>query len=225
MRSFHNPPEITKRAPAYSITNTSVHGLYHNVGLTCYGCNTWQGSSLSFDNEEQPWMFANNYDWVMQTNDVSKPLTLHTFYGKIIVPPPHPHFSMSLRSWIDIFYLNMKALYSESGIISPLGLLDDTRQSVLGPGSPSRSFSSQQISLHATHGLLLAFSFLFLMPTALIGIRIKSENSFRFHWVMQTFSMITAIAGLSLGVYSSQLMFQVSIQQKLSQHKHQGGNI
>ncbi|KAJ0160611.1 hypothetical protein CTA2_7673 [Colletotrichum tanaceti] len=191
---FHNPPEVAHDGPSYSVTEAAADGSYHNVGVVCHGCDTWPGSGFSVTSEKQPWVFANNYDWLMQTDDRAKPLTLHTFY--------------------DNFHLNMKASYSEQdqeGAL-PLGLLNDDRTPGFVPsehGGPSPSGPSRKLSPYVAHGALLAFAFLVSMPTAVVIIRSKHESSFRIHWITQTVSAVAAACGIGLGIYASKLMIEV----------------
>ncbi|TDZ24172.1 hypothetical protein Cob_v002701 [Colletotrichum orbiculare MAFF 240422] len=148
--NFHNPPEVAHDAPAYSVISTTVDGSYHNVGIVCHSCDSWPGNSLSVTSEKQAWVFANNYDWLMQTDDPTKPLTLHTFY--------------------DQFHLNMKLIHSDVESLGPWELIDNARTSVLGPGETSSSTSSRRPSPYVIHGALLSLAFMALMPAATISV-------------------------------------------------------
>ncbi|KAK1637709.1 hypothetical protein BDP81DRAFT_517293, partial [Colletotrichum phormii] len=186
---FHNPPEVAHDGPSYSVTNATVDGSYHNVGIVCYSCDTWSGNKFSVHSEKQPWVFANNYDWLMQTDDQTKPLTLHTFY--------------------DTFQLNMKASYSEEDRAIPLGLLNNDRNLDFGPSKHGGPSSSRKLSPYVAHGALQALAFLVLMPTAVVIIRNKNESSFCIHWIIQTVSAVTAACGIGLGIYASKLIIEV----------------
>ncbi|TDZ74323.1 hypothetical protein CTRI78_v000829 [Colletotrichum trifolii] len=187
--NFHNPPEVAHDAPAYSVISTTVDGPYHNVGIVCHSCDSWPGNSLSVTSEKQAWVFANNYDWLMQTDDPAKPLTLHTFY--------------------DQFHLNMKLIHSDVESLGPWELIDNARTSVLGPGETSSSTSSRRPSPYVVHGALLSLAFMALMPAAVTIIRIRHGSSFRNHWILQTISVAAATSGIGLGAYSSQLLIEV----------------
>ncbi|TEA16412.1 hypothetical protein C8034_v001108 [Colletotrichum sidae] len=207
--NFHNPPEVAHDAPAYSVISTTVDGSYHNVGIVCHSCDSWPGNSLSVTSEKQAWVFANNYDWLMQTDGPTKPLTLHTFYGKmrLAIYPQSQVPDTSFNQ--DQFHLNMKLIHSDVESLGPWELIDNARTSVLGPGETSSSTSSRRPSPYVIHGALLSLAFMALMPAAVTIVRIRHESSFRSHWILQTISVAAATSGIGLGAYSSQLLIEV----------------
>lgn len=207
--SFHNPPEVAHDGPSYSVTNATVDGSYHNVGIVCYSCDTWSGNELSVHSEKQPWVFANNYDWLMQTDDQTKPLTLHTFYGKMKLATRSYRRPTEISLEPDTFQLNMKASYSEEDRAIPLGLLNNDRNLGFGPSEHSGPSSSRKLSPYVAHGALQALAFLVLMPAAIVIIRNKNKSSFCIHWIIQTVSAVTATCGIGLGIYASKLIIEV----------------
>jgi hypothetical protein len=83
--SYHYAPETSKLTPDYRVLNTWVEGDYHNAQLVCYSCDKWTRNSAKVTSQNQGWIFSNHYEYTMQSNDVSKPLTLHSDYGIVSV--------------------------------------------------------------------------------------------------------------------------------------------
>lgn len=81
-KSYHLAPETSKITPKYEVLKTWVEGSYHNAQLVCYSCDEWTRNSAKVNSTNQGWILASNYQYVMQTNDVARSITLHTDYSK-----------------------------------------------------------------------------------------------------------------------------------------------
>ena len=89
--------------------------------------------------------------------------------------------------------------YTDSAPEAP-ELVENGRKSV---GVPNTSTSWTPRKLFAIHGLLLAFSFVFMMPLGVAGIRSGHKKSFKIHWVIQVAAVCVAITAITLGMYLS----------------------
>jgi len=133
----------------------------------------------------------------MQSNDVTKPLSLHTNYGDRHLSLRWINLRCLADLGLDIFELDMTVShYIGSPPVAP-ELVENSRKSI-GVTNPS-SWTSRQ--LFAIHGLLLAFSFVFMMPLGIAGIRSGSKKSFKIHWIIQVSAVCIAIIAIFLGIY------------------------
>ncbi|PVI03315.1 hypothetical protein DM02DRAFT_588188 [Periconia macrospinosa] len=175
--NYRYPPEPSDNMPDYRIIKTWVEGDYHNAQLVCYGCDQWERNNANITSRKQSWIFSNHYDYVMQTDDVKKPLSLHTDY--------------------DVFELDMTVShYADKTPVAP-ELIDNGRKSV---GAEANS-SWKPSQLFAFHGFLLASAFVVLMPLGVAGIRSGHSTAFKIHWVIQLTSAAFAVSGMVWGIY------------------------
>ncbi|KAH3949923.1 hypothetical protein HBH53_081140 [Parastagonospora nodorum] len=176
--SYHYPPQPPpEKTPDHQTIKTWVEGVYYNAQIVCYGCDTWHRNSANVTSKKQKWIFANHYEYVMQTNDIKKPMSLHTDY--------------------DVFELDMTMGHNVDGSPVAPELVDNGRKSI-GAGTDSSWKPSQ---LFAIHGLLLASAFVVLMPLGVAGIRTGRPNAFKIHWVIQLSAVAFAVSGTAWGIY------------------------
>jgi hypothetical protein len=172
-----------------------VEGNHYNAQLVCYGCDTWHRNSANVTSKKQKWIFANHYEYVMQTNDIKKPMSLHTDYGVFL----HSHLANSneFSQVLDVFELDMTISHNFDGSPVAPELVDNCRKSI-GAGTDSSWKPSQ---LFAIHGLLLASAFVVVMPLGVAVIRIGHPNAFKIHWVIQLSAVAFAVSGTAWGIY------------------------
>ncbi|KAH6675057.1 hypothetical protein B0J14DRAFT_588832 [Halenospora varia] len=175
--NYHYPPEPSDLTPEYKVLKTWVDGSYHNAQLVCYSCDDWTRNAAQVTSKNQGWIFANHYDYMMQSNDLAKPISQHTDY--------------------DRFELDMTISHYPKGTPIAPDLVDNGRKSV--GAQKSSSWSPQQ--LFAIHGLLLAFAFVIMMPLGIAGIRSGYQKAFKIHWMIQMCSVSIALMGIVLGIY------------------------
>jgi hypothetical protein len=63
--------------------------------------------------------------------------------------------------------------------------------------------------LSAVHGILLAFAFTILMPTAATLMKLGVENSFQWHWKLQIAAISVVSIGEGIGVFLTRSVFRV----------------
>ncbi|KAH7563619.1 hypothetical protein J3E72DRAFT_386898 [Bipolaris maydis] len=175
--NYHYPPQPSDDTPEHRIIKTWVEGDYHNAQVVCYGCDTWHRNSANVTSKKQNWIFSNHYDYVMQTNDLNKPMSLHTDY--------------------NVFTLDMTTSHHVDETPTAPELIANGRKSI-GVEKDSAWKPSQ---LFAIHGLLLACAFVVMMPLGVAGIRSGHSNAFKIHWIIQLSSVATAASGMIWGIY------------------------
>jgi len=174
---------------------TWVEGDYHNAQLVCYGCDTWHRNSANVTSKKQKWIFANHYEYVMQTNDIKKPMSLHTDYGVFL--QSYLNQQTGFSQVLDLFELDMTTSHNVDGNPVAPELVDNGRKSI---GAEQNS-SWKPSQLFAVHGLLLAFAFVLLMPLGIAGIRSGHPSAFKIHWVIQLSAVAFAVSGTAWGIY------------------------
>ncbi|KAH8807290.1 hypothetical protein F5884DRAFT_899707 [Xylogone sp. PMI_703] len=190
--TYHNPPKTSDSTPKHEVIKTWIEdSSYYNAQIVCYSCDTWTGNAASVNSTNQGWIFASHYTTTMQSNDVSKPLTLHTDYAPF-------ELDMTVSHYTDV------------APIAP-ELVKNGRKSVgVGSGEGSHSSSWTPRQLYAIHGLILAFAFVILMPLGVAGIRSGHPKAFKIHWIIQISSAILATSGIAWGIYISRGEEQVT---------------
>ncbi|KAF2018582.1 iron reductase domain protein [Aaosphaeria arxii CBS 175.79] len=177
--NYHYPPEPSDDMPDYQTIKTWIDGDYYNAQVVCYSCDTWHRNAADVTSKKQKWIFSNQWEYVMQTNDLKKPLGLHSDYG--------------------IFELDMTVShYADKTPVAP-DLVENGRK-LIGAEANTSWKPSQ---LFAIHGLLLAFAFVVVMPLGVAGIRSGHPKAFKIHWVIQLSSVALAVLGISWGIYLS----------------------
>lgn len=227
----HDPPKVTSRNPDIA-AHTWVDGTngLHHAQIMCYDCESWGGSNLSVDANDQAWIWAASFAQETRSDLIELMLNIHNDRGMCFkVFLARCCADADLRK-TGVEYLNMASSFiGTSELITAQVSEERVSSSVpIAPivvGSPSGSGGSPKHQSHkhslfgivSLHGLILLLSF-FLLTVGVLGIRSGMAKSFKLHWVIQAIGTGGIALGCLIGVYIS---FKVSLPFRLNKNRKQ----
>ncbi|KAG5935856.1 hypothetical protein E4U53_000347 [Claviceps sorghi] len=221
----HRPPRLVSRADMggadlrvmqaqwMQTTPSAVHEQYAlstsyrpqsaRFSLVCYSCELWPGTPIAPTSASQPWIWA----W----NDQQQ-FGVFSFDAELDM---HRGGSRGGSGW-GRFYTDMGRSLTQPGDYLPsfpplrpnvvaVGASDTPMAMGIAGITSSASatwrklFSSTPPVLRA-HGILMASSFLLLLPAGVLALRGGSSRAFTHHWMLQGLAATCVFVGAALGV-------------------------
>ncbi|RFU72941.1 hypothetical protein TARUN_9313 [Trichoderma arundinaceum] len=189
--------ELDVRVSNTAWTKTKNDTLYMaTASVVCYGCSEWLGSEIAPESASQPWIWAWNKQQDMKSFSPDEQLAMH-----------------ALIDGYGYFYVDMKAATSHHADGFPAFNVTGEDSNVGTSDRPIKEvqtgFWQRIISrpLAHLHGFFMMTSFLLLFPVGAVAIRSGSNNSFKYHWVIQATATASALSGAVLAIIMSDKVF------------------
>jgi len=164
-----------------TLPGTGISNGNYVVNFMCSNCRSWKGGSIDATSTTQKFIFATGPNGNINSNDPNAAIKRHAVYGT---------FTMDLT----------KAVGASS---VPVAQNADTAGTVQTQDKTDHDFSA------ALHACLMIFAFVGLMPIGILILRIM--HSPKWHGLNQTASVVVAILGVGLGVYSGAMYNRVCV--------------
>ncbi|KAF9240584.1 hypothetical protein DTO013E5_9791 [Penicillium roqueforti] len=174
-----------------------------HLSLICYSCARWPTSPISPLSSSQPWIRAWNNQQKFPMYSFDAPLDMYAHH-------------VGNGGWVR-FYVDMARSLTQPGDYYPsfpplrpnieaLGA-SDTPIGISGIAATAantwRKVKATAL-LQMTHGIMMAGSFLFLLPVGVLALRSGSPRSFTYHWILQGLATTCMIVGAGTGIALNQ---------------------
>ncbi|KAM0253850.1 hypothetical protein ACHAQJ_007134 [Trichoderma viride] len=166
------------------------------ASIVCYACSKWQGTEVSPESASQPWIWAWNKQQRMKTFSPDQQLEMH-----------------ALIDGYGYFYVDMKeATTHNAGTIPTFDVTGEDSNI----GTSDRPIEEKKTGLWQKllsrplahlHGFFMMTAFLLLFPAGAVAIRSGSDNSFKYHWVIQAMAIVFAFSGAVIAIIMSDRVF------------------
>ncbi|KAI9728470.1 MAG: hypothetical protein M1828_003872 [Chrysothrix sp. TS-e1954] len=186
----------------YTVEKTSIMDGTMMAQLTCHQCDSWKGGMLDMTDANAPWMYALGPNSPVHSDDQNtESIQQHQKYNnQFYVNMPNAMTMMQ-----DPTFSSMLPTANKDASTSM-----DMKAGMMSTSSSSSSSSSSKSSgpsdykqLVIAHAVLLGLSFAFLMPLAVLLLRVAGRYSFWLHAGIQSLAIMALLAGFPIAIYFS----------------------
>lgn len=187
--------EEPKSGNAANVTRLSGSGVKNGsmiANIRCSNCETWNGGSMDFSSSSAGWMMASREGSPLDTDDIDADISQHTV---------NHDFSWDFTTAKGGSMANPFLAYNATADQAS----SSTSSSGGSEGGDGDDGGDGGISTAtAVHAALASLTFVILLPSGSILLRLSSWKPVVVHWVIQATGYVLFLVAFGLGIWISQ---------------------